>query len=205
MSYRHWMRLLLLAAIGCFVAAPALAQQHIHNGVDAPADQASDAAFQAFAGACAPNLGRPEVMQLVMSAVGLQKANERVTAAVPHEAEENVWIVQEAGIGVAAVWKPDATRCRVLMQRGDLDRLKTAFSTLLTDTAKPGLAVDKVKDASDPAAPKGPVETVAYEVYATPKSPDGDDRLYTLTLHRGEDAEPAAVIEGRRISGKPKS
>lgn len=199
------MRLLFLAAVGCFIAAPALAQQHIHNGVDAPGEQASDAAFQAFAGACAPNLGRPEVMQLVMGAVGLQKANERVTAAVPHEADDNVWIVQQPGIGVAAVWKPDATRCRVLMQRGDLDRLKGAFSTLLTDTAKPGLAVDKVKDSADAAAPKGPVETLAYEVYATPKRPGGDDRLYTLTLYRGENAEPAAVIEGRRIAGKAPS
>ena len=88
------------------------------------------------------------------------------------------------------------------MQRGDVEKLKAAFSTLLTDTAKPGLAVDKVKDASDPAAPKGPVETLAYAVYATPKRPDGDDRLYTLTLYRGENAEPAAVIEGRRLGGK---
>ena len=199
------MRSLLVAAAACLVAAPALAQPHIHNGVDAPADQASDAAFQAFAGACAPNLGRPEVMQLVMGAVGLQKANDRVTAAVPHEGDENVWIVQQPGIGVAAVWKPDASACRVLMQRGDLDKLRQAFSTLLTDTAKPGLAVDKVKEASDAAAPKGPVETLAYEVYATPKRSDGDDRLYTLTLYRGENAEPAAVIEGKRIGGKPKS
>ena len=195
------MRTLLAASAIACLASSASAQPHVHNGVDAPADQASGAAFQSFAGACAPNLSRPEVMQLVMGAVGLQKANDRVMAAVPHEDGENVWVLQEAGVGVAAVWKPDATRCRVLLQRGDLDQLRRDFSTLLTDTAKPGLAVDKVQDVRNSQGAGGPVETLAYAVYATPKSAGSDERLYTLTLYRGENPKVAAVIEGRRISG----
>lgn len=181
---------------------PAVPAQASGEGGLNPNAHAADMAYQTFAGGCAPNLSRPEVMQLVMGGIGLKEAPDRVATQIPHEAGDRVWVLPHPGVGVVAVWNPDGRRCQVLMQRGDLSLLKKAFSELLTSTAKPGLAVDKVKDVVA-AGPDGPVETLAYEVYATPKRSGGDDRIYTLTLHRGEDAKAAATLEGARLGGTP--
>jgi hypothetical protein len=205
-------------AAGVIIMGGAAAAQHVHGDASpapapAPTQQltpqptaaqrASNAAFRTFASGCAPNLSRPEVMQLVMSSMGLKLANDRIITQIPHETDDFVWVVPQPGMGVVAVWSPDAKRCSVLLQQGDLDELKRDFSALLTDTAKPGLAVDKVKDEKRTGPNGAPIEVIAFEVYATPKQPAGDDRLYTLTLYRGENPRMAAVLEGERLSGKP--
>ena len=167
-----------------------------------PNAHAADMAYQAFAGGCAPNLSRPEVMQLVMGGIGLKEAPDRVADQIPHQEGDRVWVLPHPGVGVVAVWSPEGRRCQVLMQRGDLALLRKAFAELLTSTAKPGLAFDKVKDVVATGA-EGPVETLAYEGYASPKRAGSDDRLYTLTLHRGEEAKAAATVESVRVSGGP--
>jgi hypothetical protein len=189
----------LVAGIVTLALVGAAAQPIAQKAPSAPTSEsltaAANIAIRAFGGGCGANVGKAEDVIRDIESNGFLPAPPQITAALLRGEPGRVWLFPRPDIGVAVLLQPDGMRCRVWVQRGDVDVAASAFVRLVEGVAGRGIAVEKERDGP-PAGDGGgqPVHQIVYRVGVRPPLPDRADLVFALTTNRSPTASVQIVF-----------